>query len=418
MPNEIGLIQKYLDKEIDTVFVLESVTNDLLQEAGRIDLNFTNTATVRVYNAETSRLFDYARVNEGTTGDPYVHKQGTSGDGYHKGNVKGSWEVFTLAYDRGIQFQIDAATNEEAGGLPIATTFDQFLRTAVVPETDAIRFSRIAERCSASLGNKVTETPTASNILALFNQGFEWLKERGVPSQDQVIYVNPSIMTLIRNSDKLVKYLTQEDYKNGDNTFTLTKFEGRKIIEVTSDRFFTDVQVGDDGFYPSSNSKVINYLIAYKKSVIPVVKIYKSKIWSPDQVQDFDGYKVNFRIQHDCFVPKNKILGCYLSVSAVDAKTKTSTLSVETYPGKSTNGFIVRTYWTLPGGALGKLVYSQSAFTLNTQVTIDGTTIVETPVGEEIDASTNTTAYFALVNEWGIVVATTPTAVPLDKKSA
>lgn len=416
MANQIGLIEKFLLKAVDTVYAEDSVTEDLLQEEHYVDLDFTNSATVRVYSTETSGLFNYNRVNEGNTGDPYVHHQGNSGDGYHRGNVKGQWEVFTLEYDRGIQFQIDAATNEEAGGQPIATTFTEFLRTAVVPETDAIRFSRIAERCSASLGNRVTETPTSSNILSLFNQGFAWLKQRGVPSQNQVIYVNQDIMRLIRDSDKLVKYLSQEDYKRGDNTFTLTKFEGRRIIEVTSDRFFTDVQVGD-GFYPSANSKAINYLICDKKAVIPVVKIYKMKIWAPDQVQDFDGYKVNFRMQHDCFVPKNKILGCYLSVSEQNATEVNSTLFVDLIEGNVTNGFIVRGVYSLPQGKLGRLVYSASAFTLNGQVTIDGTNIKAIDLNTEIVDATNTTAYFALVNEWGNVVATTPSAVTLTKKA-
>lgn len=417
MANSIDKIQKYLLKAVDTVYIEESVTEDLLRDEHYVDLDFTGTATVRVYSTATSGLYDYSRVNEGPTGNNYVHKQGTSGDGYHKGNVQGKWEVFTLAYDRGIQFQIDAATNEETGGLPIATTFTEFLRTAVVPETDAVRFSRIAEKCSASLGNRVTESPTASNILSLFNAGFAWLKQRGVPSTNQVIYVNPDIMTLIRNSDKLVKYLTQEDYKRGDNTFTLEKFEGRRIIEVTSDRFFTDVQVGDNGFYPSASSKAINYLICDKKAVVPVVKIYKSKIWSPDQVQDFDGYKVNFRLQHDCFVPKNKVLGCYLSVSTLDADEVNSTLQVLNVAGNTTNGFITENYWTLPAGKFGTLCYSASAFTLGSDVTIDGTTVIEVPLNTEIIDATNTNAYFALVDEYGKCIATTPSAVALSKKA-
>lgn len=418
MANYFTPITKYLPKSLDTVFAEESKTLDLLDAGKMVNVNFSEAGYVKVLSILTDGLSDYYRVNEGSTGNAYVHKQGTSGDGYRKGNVSTSWEIFKLHYDRGIQFQVDNMSNEEEAGAVIGNTLTEFLRTRVVPEVDAVRFSRIAEKCSASLGNLVTETPTASSILANFYTAFEWLKARGVPEAEQIIYVNPSVMTKIQTSDKLVRYLTQEEYKRGDITFTIQKFEGRKIIVVTPDRFFTKVQVGDNGFYPSASSKLINYMIVSARACVPIVKLEKSQVWTPDQVQDFDGYKVNFRMLHDLIIPKNKVIGCYCSVSSTDADTIANSLDVLLEEGTTTNGFVATAFYSQPAGINGELVYSASAFTLNSQVTVDGSTIISVPLDTQIIDATNTSAYFALIDASGVVVAATPSAITLVKKGA
>ena len=69
-----------------------------------------------------------------------------------------------------------------------------------------------------------------------------------VPTEEQVIYVNPKVMTLIRNTDELKKLLTQADFRYGNITMTVDMYEGRKIIEVPSTRFFTNVALTRNGY--------------------------------------------------------------------------------------------------------------------------------------------------------------------------
>ena len=418
MANNFTPITKYMPKALDTVFATESRTNDLINGQKWINLNFDETGYVKILSILTDGLSDYYRVNEGQTGTDYVHKQGNSGDGYKKGNVGTSWEIKQLDYDRGKQFQVDNMSNEEEAGQVIGNLLAEFLRTRVVPEVDAVRFSKIASKTSVSLGNRVIETPTANNILSDFYRVFEWFAERGVPAEEQIIYVNPSIMTMIQTSDKLIKYLSQEEYKQGDITFTIQKFEGRKIVVVPKERFFTNVQVGENGYYPSANSYTINYMVISTRAVVPIVKLEKSKVWTPDQVQDFDGYKVNFRMFHDVIIPKNKVIGCYASISTASATSTSAVLDVLTEEGTQTNGFIPTAFYTQPGGIYGSLVYSASAFTLNSQVVVDGTNIIGLELDSETVDATNTSVYFALVDGSGYVVATSPSAVTLEKKGA
>lgn len=364
MPNVIAKIEKYLTNAVDTVFAQDSATKILENGQKYMDLSFKETGYVKVMSILMDGLSDYYRVNSGMESDDYTHYP--QGDGYKVGNVKSEWEIFKLEYDRGKQFQVDNMDDEESAGMIIGNLLTEFLRTKVVPEVDAVRFSKLASKATVTLGNlKTAHTINDNEVLKEFNSAYEWLFEHEVPEEEQVIFVSPSLMTKIRNSTELTKYLGQSDFKNGNVTFTLQTFENRPIIVVPSSRFYTDVVVGTNGFHPSTSSKTINYMIVSKKAVVPVVKLNKSKIWTPDTVQDFDGYKVNFRMYHDVIIPKNKLAGVYVSVGNIVATTKTNILNVDVV--KDGDSYIVNEYFTTPAGILGaKLVHATSAFTLGT----------------------------------------------------
>lgn len=404
MANSFQLIEKYMTNAVDTVFKAESKTAILENGQKYMDLNFKEAGYVKIMSLLMDGLSDYYRVNKDVNDDNYSHYRDGSADGYEVGDAEGTWEIFKLNYDRGKQFQVDDMDNEESAALVIGNLLTEFLRTKVVPEVDAIRFSKMAEKTSLTLGNLIINKTISENaIIKDFNTGYEWLSEHEVPAEEQVIFVNPSTMTLIRNTEELKKYLGQADFKNGDITFTVKTYEGRPIIEVPSNRFFTKVKTGKNGYYASSDSKIINYMIVSKKAIVPIVKLKKSKIWTPEVVQDFDGYKVNFRLYHDVIVPKNKIPGIYVSVGTVNATTKSNLLSVNV--SKTTSGYKLIEYFTNPAGLMGKIVYSKTALTLGEKYTAGATNKVIT-VGEEFTKiDSESSGYFSLVDSKGIVLA-------------
>lgn len=412
MANSIQLITKYLQNAIDTVFAAESKTKILENGQKFLDVSFKEAGWVKVFSLLTDGLSPYYRANSGLSGATYTHYP--QGDGYKVGNVEGSWELFKLEFDRGKQFQIDSMDDEETAGLVIGNLLTEFLRTKVVPEVDAVRFSKLAAKANATLGNLVSGDIAANAIIADFNSAFEWLTEHEVPSDDQVIFVNPSVMTLIRNTDELYKKLSQAEYKDESGaTFTIRAYEGRPIIEVPSSRFFTNVICGENGYYASTNSRVINYMIVSKKAAVPIVKLEKTKIWSPEQVQDFDGYKVNIRIYHDLIIPRNKICGVYVSVGSTVATTRTSRVDVDlTY---SNGSYLLNEYYTTPAGIWGTVVYSTTALTVG-GVYASGDTNKVIARGETFEKiGTETAGYFALVDAANNIVAvservTLPTA--------
>lgn len=411
MANNIQLIEKYLPEVVDKVLATESKTALLENGQKFIDLNFKEAGYVRILSILMDGLSDYYRVNHvGVAGSlAYSHDNQNNGadyrDGYARGNASATWEIFQLQYDRGKQFLVDYIDNEETAGAVIANLLGEFLRTKVIPEIDALRFSKIAGKANAGLGNLVTETTFSSGILASWNTAFEWLTEHEVPEEDQVVFCNPSIYTALQNDANLTKYITQEDFRSERGvTFKLQAFNGRPIIVVPSDRFYTDIVIGANGYYPSADAKVINYIVCSKKAVIPVVKLNKSKVWTPEAVQDFDGYKVNVRIYHDVFVPKNKVPAIYVSVGNTTASTKASLLSLVLSTGSVQNAYVLDEWYTTPAGILGSVVTAQSAFTLGSTITVDGTTIkAVTPATDFVE--TNSSAYFALIDSANRVVA-------------
>lgn len=420
MANAFTVITKYLTNAVDTVLATESKTALLENGSKFMDLDFKEAGYVRVLSILMDGLSDYYRVNNGTVANPYAHYQNGSGDGYRVGNSSATWEIFRLKYDRGRQFQVDNMDNEELAGQIIANLLTEFLRTKVVPEIDTVRFSTIAGYCSASLGNLVSETPTATDadtgIIHRLNAGIEWLTEREVPMEDMVIFVNPKVMTLIRNTPELSKYILQTDFNSERGvTFTLPAYNGIPIVEVPSNRFYTNAVVsGENGYYPGADSHLLNFMILSKKAAVPVVKLQKSKIWGPDQVQDFDGFKVNFRLYHDLIVPKNKVVACYASEAAsIMASAASNILDVVMTEGSAENTTVIKDYYTTPAGMLGTLYYNSTAYTLGASAS--GTKIDE--IGEGIDLTiTGASVYFALVQN-NVVIATSSKAVTVPKKS-
>lgn len=372
MANSFALITKYMAQALDTVFAEESKTAVLENGSKYIDLNFQEAGYVKILSILMDGLSDYYRVNDGVVANPYSHYQNGSADGYRVGSSSATWELFKLQYDRGKQFQVDNMDNEELAGQMIGNLLTQFLRTKVVPEIDAVRFSKIASKCKASLGNLVGAVPNttagnASEATHLLNAGIQWLADHEVPKEDQVIFCSNAFLTTIANSAEIYKRLDQTEYTSEKGvTFKFKAYEGMPLIPVPAGRFFTDVAVLSNGYgYTNNTSRPINFMICSKRAVVPVVKLQKSKIFGPDAVQDFDGYKVNFRLYHDIIIPKNKVIGayvCYDNTAYAQAVTPTLSLSIDA--GATSGTSVISGVFTNPVGILGTLYQSETNFSL------------------------------------------------------
>jgi hypothetical protein len=413
------LITKY-QKALDTVMVLDSASAVFEGGAKWAPLNFDENGTVKIMRIQTSAMGNYRAANQATYTDTN-HSSYPTNDGYKIGNVAAQWEQFTLQWNRGIQFRIDEITDKQLAGLVLAHTATEFYRTQVVPEVDTLRFSTLASKANASLGNLVTETPTALNdstgIIHCFNTGFQYLTEMGVRDEDQVIVCNPSVMSLIRNTAELTKFLDVDKRTVGAISVGFTTFLGREIKVCPSDRFITNAIATEDGALPTASSVTINYMIADRKAAIPVTMLKKVKTYGPEVVQDFDGSKINFHLFHGIFVPTNKVPAIYVSVATKLSNFATAALRVSLSAGEDTNGWVLNAAYSIPGGKLGTVVVSATAQTVGSTVTIDGTNIKEIKPGVENIDATATGYFFSLVDGTGLVVAATSAKVTLPKKA-
>lgn len=453
--NSFELIEKYLPESVDKYFAHDSKSVMLEKGTKWIDVNFKETGYVKIANVLLDGLSDYYQTQMNSEGfvnpanarpsNPadYAAYAGNvasgSRDGFHIGGVDVQWEIFRLQWVRGKQFRIDYIANEETAGIIIGNALEEFHRLKVIPEVDAARFSFIADQASASLGNSLPLAVDATNaqtsgayingldgvtgVIHRFNEAFEWMYENGVPEEEQVIFVSPTIMTLIRNSKELVKWITQGDFKSEAGiTFNVEKYMGRPIVQVPSDRFFTEIALTQNGYAPTSNSKVINFMVVSTKATVPVRKLEYEKIYGPELsgLAGFHGYIINYLLYHGIFVPRNKVPGIYVSISSTAANTKASLLRVQTVAGVSQYHWKVANYFTNPAGLRGQLVfmeydstaasgYKKTGFPLGG--TLTGTAGTDYKVGglgvDVTEAAASVSAFFALVDASGKIIATT-----------
>lgn len=420
MANNFPAIQKYMAKALDTVFATEAKTAVLENGQKYIDVNFKEAGMVKILSILMDGLSDYYRVNNGVVANPYSHYQNGSADGYKVGNTSATWETFKLRYDRGRQFQVDDMDNEELAGAVIGNLLAEFLRTKVVPEVDAIRFSTIASKCKASLGNLVAATPNTtkgspSEATHLLNAAIKWMGDNEVPEEDRILFVSYNFMATIANSEEIYKRLTQTEYTSERGvTFKFQAYEGMPIIPVPAGRFFTDVNVTQNGYgYTSGVSRPINFIMCSKKAIIPIVKHQKSQVFGPEVVQDFDGYKVNFRMYHDVIIPKNKVIGAYVCYdNSVYAEASKATLALAIDAGKTSGTSVIAGVYTTPVGILGKLYQSATAFTLGEAITSFAQDAVEVPQDGIEFTPIAATQNFALVADGVVVAYANSVAVP------
>ena len=425
--NSFELIEKYLPESVDKYFAHDSKSALLEKGTKFIDVSFKETGYVKIasmlmdglsdYYQTQQNSVDYLNPNTARPGNPadYAAYAGNvasgSRDGFAIGGVDVGWEIFRLQWVRGKQFRIDYIANEETAGIIIGNALEEFHRLKVIPEVDAARFSFIADQAAVSLGNMETGVTIAANaIISKFNDVFEWMFDHGVPEEEQVIFVSPAVMTLIRNTNEIYKILKQEDYRSeaGVN-FTVEKYMGRPIVQVPSDRFFTNVLLTQNGYRAQTNSYVINFMVVSTKATVPVRKLEYEKIYGPEMsgLAGFHGYIINYLLYHGIFVPRNKVPGIWVSVSGTAATSKVNLLSVQTVAGSTTNGWMVKNYFTNPSGLRGTLVRSASSLgSVGSSVTIDGSTVIATPIGVEVTESSGSQKYyFGVVDASGKLIA-------------
>ncbi len=289
MENNIQLAEKFLPV-IDDIYKNQSVTQVLDNDT---QVNFVGANKVQVLKTSTTGLGDYSRV-----------------DGYPKGDVTATWETMTLSVERGKELSIDRMDNEETLGMAFGAVTGSFMREWVVPEIDVYRFSKYAQTEGIS---KASGTLTADNILAAIDEAKKQMDADEIPEEGRILFVNSDLQLLLNQS-------VSRSYGSDAAVNTIMgAYNGMKVVYVPASRFVTKVDLADGtsgcGFMKSADAETINFMLVYPGSVLQVQKFAMPKIFTPDENQDKDMWKFQFRLYHDCFVYDNKVKGIYLNTA-------------------------------------------------------------------------------------------------------
>lgn len=287
MANNITLFKKYIDA-LDEIYKLESKTA-VLESNNALAQEGANANEIVIPKLSMDGLADIDR---------------TSGGKYVAGSVSLVMETVKFNFDRGRQFLVDAMDVEEAlKRFPVVAS--EFVRTQVVPELDAFRFATYAG-LAGTAATPATIADGAAFLTALI-AATGVMDDAEVPESERYLFATPTLLNAIMALDTT------------KSREVLATFAG--VTKVPQARFYTVIDQYDGtsggeeagGYIKNAVSgKDINFMIVHKPALLQFTKHLVSKIFSPEVVQDADGWKFNYRSYGLADVYENKVKGIYL----------------------------------------------------------------------------------------------------------
>ena len=215
------------------------------------------TSNVRWLDAKT---FHFTQMS--TSG----YKNHSRSGGWNKGDYVQKDVPFTLTHDRDISFLVDKADVDETNATTsiqnISRTFEQ---TQVVPETDALFFSRVAQRAQETEGyhgSTATVTYTKAKVFGMLKDILAKGKLRRYKANGSLImYVTSQIMDALEQSTEFTRKIEITQIAEGGIGIEtrVTDIDGVPVMEVIDDERFYDAfdwDPEDGGFAPRKGSYV------------------------------------------------------------------------------------------------------------------------------------------------------------------
>ena len=319
-PNDIGKITTYLTEAMDEVLEAELKTSRMTADPNIVE-GSRQGKTIKLATARTSGAGNYS-----------------ASDGWPAGQGSLTWEEYTLAYDRGTSFLVDALDSEMTSSLASASVFaNEFIRTKMVPEIDAVRIARAS---SAAIVAENTEagTLTSSNILGKIEDALDTVFTNTGKDSGRTIYVNSKLKSTLRKSTEFTRV---KDVGNtgGKIATSFEMIDDDYVVWVPPTRMYSSITLGT-GYTKGANAEELNFLVCADKSAQGVVA-YADMTVIPKGAHtrgnaDFFAY----RIYHDCIIPKQQIGGIFVSTKAAikytltynkNSESATGTMAAEEY---------------------------------------------------------------------------------------
>lgn len=289
MPNTIQLAKTYTSL-LDEVYQNSSLTA-VLESDATLSRAGANANEIVIPKLSMDGLADYDRNS-----------------GYTNGNVDLSWETVKFNYERGRSFQVDNMDNEETQNIAFGRLAGEFIRTKVVPELDAFRFSTYAG--ISNVGSATGSLATGEAVIGALRTATSEMDEAEVPMEDRHLFITPTLLGLVQDLDTT------------KSKEVLSRFA--TITKVPQTRFYSAIELLDGkspseekgGFKKASGGVELNFEIIHKPAVLQFTKHAVPKIISPEANQDADAWKYGYRNYGLCDVYDNKVAGIYVHKKA------------------------------------------------------------------------------------------------------
>ena len=277
--------------------------------------------------------------------------------GFKNHSRKGGWNTgeytqkdvpYTLAHDRDIEFLVDKAdvdeTNSTASIQNISRVFEQ---THVVPETDALFFSKVAQAAQKEAdyhSSTAAAGYTKAKVFGMLKDILSKGKLRRYKANGSLImYVTSAIMDALEQSTEFTRKIEMTQIAEGGMGIEtrVTDIDGVTVMEVIDDERFYDAfdwEPEKGGFQPRAKKAEsdtgagdgvtgehkINVLEACLETCKTVPKISSIYFFEPGAHTKGDGYLYQNRSLSDTFVLPNGLDGKIDSIF-VDVDTAETT---------------------------------------------------------------------------------------------
>ena len=289
MANSIALSKVYTNL-LDEVYQQSSLTA-VLESDATLSRQGANANEIVIPKLSMDGLGDYDRNS-----------------GYTNGDVDLTWETVQFNYERGRMFQVDDMDNEETQNIAFGRLAGEFIRTKVVPELDAFRFSKYAS--ATGVGLATGTLATGVDVINALRVATSSMDEAEVPMEDRHLFITPTLLGLV------------EDLDTTKSKEVLSRFAS--ITKVPQTRFYSAIElldgksVGEEkgGYKKADGGVELNFEIIHKPATLQFTKHAVPKIISPEMNQDADAWKYGYRNYGLCDVYDNKTAGIYVHKKA------------------------------------------------------------------------------------------------------
>lgn len=295
---------------LDQVAVQDATTGWMDANAGQVIYN--GGSEVKIPKMNVQGLADYDRDA-----------------GYVQGGVTLTYQTKQMTQDRGRKFQLDAMDIDENNFVTTAATvMGEFQRERVIPEIDAYRISSLV---TAAIGAKKAGMveygymPGAANTSALrkLKTGISALRDMGYNGP---LVVQATSAFILELELELAGKITNVTFSKGGIETQVPGVDGVPIISTPSNRMYSAITLyngktdgqKDGGYTKGAKALDVNFFVCPRTTPVAVTKQDKMKIFTPDQNQDADAWKMNYRRYHDMWILDNKLDSLYVSIK--DAK--------------------------------------------------------------------------------------------------
>lgn len=218
------------------------------------------------------------------------------------GDVTQTWDAYTYEFDRGRKIEVETVSKDEAGQVAeIAVLAAEYLRTNVIPELDAIRFSRCYAGAVAASNVVAAAITTSAEAIAATNAALVDVANAEVDMEQAHFFAVPDILDLLENAA-----YTEKKARILSRVMPIEVPQARFNSHITTDAGTT----GSAGGFTATGYE-LDFMLMDKNACFADAKHVAERFFPANINQAGDLTRWDYRVVHDCWVFANKTAGIY-----------------------------------------------------------------------------------------------------------